>query len=56
MATQHHLSVLTNSSVKPPVNPRDGLPNTLHERVNHSREWESENEVEADEIQVDTRA
>ncbi|KAL4238734.1 hypothetical protein ACF0H5_003441 [Mactra antiquata] len=32
MATTHGLSVLTNSSVKPPLNPKTGLSTTLHER------------------------
>lgn len=32
MATTHSLSVLTNSSVKPPVNPKTGLSASLHER------------------------
>lgn len=32
MATTHSLSVLTNSSVKPPLNPKTGLSTTLHER------------------------
>lgn len=32
MATTHSLSVLTNSSVKPPLNPKTGLSVSLHER------------------------
>ncbi|XP_045167676.2 protein FAM161B-like [Mercenaria mercenaria] len=32
MATTHGLSVLTNSSVKPPLNPKTGLSASLHER------------------------
>lgn len=32
MATGHELSVLTNSSVKPPLNPKTGLTTSLHER------------------------
>ncbi|WAR19576.1 F161A-like protein [Mya arenaria] len=32
MATTHSLSVLTNSSVKPPRNPRTGLSQSLHEQ------------------------
>lgn len=32
MATSHQLSVLTNSSVKPPLNPSTGLSSSLHER------------------------
>ena len=32
MATSHQLSVLTNSSVKPPLNPVTGLSSSLHER------------------------
>ena len=32
MATTHSLSVLTNSSVKPPLNPKTGLSTSLHER------------------------
>ncbi|KAH3852892.1 protein FAM161B-like [Dreissena polymorpha] len=32
MATTHSLSVLTNSSVKPPLNPKTGLSASLHER------------------------
>ena len=30
--TSHGLSVLTNASVKPPLNPKTGLSNSLHER------------------------
>ena len=32
MATSHQLSVLTNASVKPPLNPSTGLSSSLHER------------------------
>lgn len=49
MATQHQLSVITNSSVKPPVNPRDGLPNTLHERINSEVYWETAGDEFTDE-------
>lgn len=40
MATEHQVSVITNSSVKTPVNPSDGLPRTLHERVESYPYWE----------------
>lgn len=50
MATDHQISVITNSSVKPPVRPDDGLPHTLHERVSTHGYWEqTENLTESDE-------
>ncbi|KAF6026809.1 FAM161A [Bugula neritina] len=33
MATEHEISVITNSSIKQPIDPVHGLPKTLHERV-----------------------
>lgn len=33
MATTHGLTVLTNSCVKPPLNPKTGLSTTMHERA-----------------------
>ena len=41
MATDFHkVSVITNSSVKPPVKSQNGYPNTLHERIQSRPDWE----------------
>ena len=52
MATDHQISIITNSSVKPPIRPDDGLPHTLHERVSTHGYWEnSENSADSDQEQ-----
>ena len=52
MATDHQISIITNSSVKPPIRPDDGLPHTLHERVSTHGYWEQpENFEESDQEQ-----
>lgn len=48
MATDHQLSMITNSSVKPPIRAHDGLPHTLHERVNTQSYWDEPEEDDLD--------
>ncbi|CAC5422067.1 FAM161A [Mytilus coruscus] len=39
MATSHNLSVMTNSCIKPPVDPQTGLSSTMHERPKPSMSY-----------------
>jgi len=56
MATDHFSAVITNSSVKQPIDPFTGRPKTLHERVNDPDSHEHSSNFFEDERDVQTPA